>query len=108
MSIANKRDFIFFNDRQPCMFLTHGKLFVKNGSVKFSSKNEEIDIPIGIHGCLFLEPGTSITHEVIKLCAEERCGLYFIGDNGLKFYSIGYLPDGIFQNQIEQFKNNFD
>jgi CRISPR-associated protein Cas1 len=40
-----------------------------------------------------LEPGTSITHEAVKVCAEEDCLLVWCGEGGVRFYSAG-TPGG--------------
>jgi len=44
-------------------------------------------LPVGATSVLMLEPGTSITHAAIKLCAEARTLIVWIGEGGVRLYS---------------------
>ncbi len=46
-------------------------------------------IPVGCIAALMLEPGTTITHEAIKLCAEHRTLILWTGEGGVRVYSAG-------------------
>jgi CRISPR-associated protein Cas1 len=43
--------------------------------------------PVGATAVLMLEPGTSITHEAVKLCAESRTLILWTGEGGVRLYS---------------------
>ncbi|MCB0714152.1 MAG: type I-E CRISPR-associated endonuclease Cas1 [Ignavibacteriae bacterium] len=46
-------------------------------------------LPVGATAVLMLEPGTSITHEAVKLCAEARTLIIWTGEAGVRLYSAG-------------------
>jgi CRISPR-associated protein Cas1 len=46
-------------------------------------------LPIGALAVLMLEPGTTITHAAIKLCAESRTLVIWVGEGGVRLYSAG-------------------
>ena len=46
-------------------------------------------LPVGATAVLMLEPGTSITHEAVKLCAESRTLIIWTGEAGVRLYSAG-------------------
>ena len=46
-------------------------------------------LPVGATAVLMLEPGTNITHEAVKLCAEARTLIIWTGEAGVRLYSAG-------------------
>lgn len=46
-------------------------------------------LPVGATAVLMLEPGTSITHAAIQLCAEARTLIIWTGEAGVRLYSAG-------------------
>ena len=46
-------------------------------------------LPVGATAVLMLEPGTSITHEAVKLCAEARTLIIWTGEGSVRLYSAG-------------------
>jgi CRISPR-associated protein Cas1 len=77
-------------DRTPSLFLGPGELFVENNGLHFSCKDSgKTAIPVEQFSALFLEPGTTITHSAVKLCAEHGCILSWVGEEGVRFYSAG-------------------
>jgi len=54
----------------------------------------EFAIPYQTVSCLVLEPGTSITHDAVRLLARHGTGLVFCGMGGTRIYSAPpLLPD---------------
>lgn len=81
-------------DRCSYIFLEYGTLDVENGAFVLRDKNgSRIQIPVASLSCLMLGPGTSITHEAVKLSADVRCLLLWVGEHGVRLYSSG-LPGG--------------
>jgi CRISPR-associated protein Cas1 len=39
--------------------------------------------------CIFLEPGTRITHDAVALAAEVGCLIQWVGEGGVRLYSAG-------------------
>lgn len=46
-------------------------------------------LPAGALAVLLLEPGTTITHAAMKLCAESRTLVIWVGEGGVRLYSAG-------------------
>ncbi len=46
-------------------------------------------LPVGVSAVLMLEPGTTITHAAVKLCAENRTLIIWTGEAGVRLYSAG-------------------
>lgn len=46
-------------------------------------------LPVGAASVLMLEPGTTITHAAVKLCAENRTLILWTGEGGVRLYSAG-------------------
>ncbi len=44
-------------------------------------------LPVGATTVLMLEPGTTITHAAVKLCADSRTLIIWIGEAGVRLYS---------------------
>jgi CRISP-associated protein Cas1 len=63
---------------------------VQDSAVVISDKNgTRLQVPVGLFACLLLEPGVSITHEAVKICAQEECLLVWCGEGATRFYSAG-------------------
>jgi CRISPR-associated protein Cas1 len=55
-----------------------------------------------------LGPGTTITHESIKIAAAANCNVCWVGEDSLLFYAAGHLPTADTRNlrhQLEQSAN---
>lgn len=85
-----KKTIPMFKNRWTPIFLEHGKIRVDGSGLKFINKDGEITvIPIASISCLLIGPGTSITHEAIRICANSNTLLVWVGREGFKFYSAG-------------------
>lgn len=72
------------------LFLRYGQLDVQDGAfVLVDEKGVRIQIPIGGVACLFLEPGTTITHAAVSLAADVGTLLVWVGEQGVRLYSTG-------------------
>lgn len=55
-------------DKYPFLYLEHGRLAIDDSSVKWiDSDGNVVRIPIATICSLFLGPGTTVTHEAIKV-----------------------------------------
>lgn len=76
-------------DRISTLFLGPGTVSIDKGSLLYTNKDTSSQIPAGQFSAIFLEPGTSVTHAAVKLCAEQGCSLHWVGEEGVRFYSAG-------------------
>ena len=81
-------------DRSTYLFLEYGAIDVQDGALILRDRNEErTQIPIASLSCLMIGPGTTISHEAVKLAAKVHCLLLWVGEHGVRLYSSG-MPGG--------------
>ncbi len=77
-------------ERHSILFIERGCLDVKDGAFVLIDKNEtRLFIPVGNVTCLMLEPGIRISHAAVGLAAEVGCLLVWVGEAGVRLYSVG-------------------
>lgn len=77
-------------DRNSMIFVGMGQIDVKDGAFVVIDKNgERMHIPVGSVVCILLEPGTRVSHAAIKLAATTGTLLIWVGEAGVRLYSVG-------------------
>lgn len=77
-------------DRNSMLFLRYGRIDVDDGAFVLEDVHGvRMQIPVGGVACLFLEPGTTITHAAIALAADCGTLLLWVGEGGVRLYSAG-------------------
>lgn len=90
-------------DRYPFLYLERGRLEVDDSSVKWiDSDGRVIPLPIATIESILLGPGTSITHEAIKVLAMVNCMVSWVGEDSLLYYAVGQTPTQNTRNLIKQ------
>lgn len=90
-------------DRYPFLYLERGRLEVDDSSVKWiDSDGRVIPLPIATIESILLGPGTSITHEAIKVLAMVNCMVSWVGEDSLLYYVVGQTPTQNTRNLIKQ------
>jgi len=85
-----KKTIPFFNKRWTPIYLEHGKIHVEGSGVRWINKDgQKIVLPVASISCILVGPGTSITHEAIRVCANSNTLIAWVGREEFKFYSIG-------------------
>jgi CRISPR-associated protein Cas1 len=80
-------------DKYPFLYLERGRLEVDDSSVKWiDCDNNVVRLPIATVGTLLLGPGTTLTHESVKVLAAANCGVCWVGEDSLIFYAVGHTP----------------
>lgn len=91
------------SDRYPFLYLERGRLEVDDSSVKWiDAMGNCVRLPVATLNCLLLGPGTSITHEAVKIANAANCGLCWVGEDSLLFYSFGISPTATTRNLRRQ------
>ena len=68
----------------------HGMVEVEGASLVVSDvRGVRAQLPVATAAVLMLEPGTTITHAAVKLCAEQRTLIIWTGEAGVRLYSAG-------------------
>lgn len=90
-------------DKYPFIYLERGRLEIDDASVKWiDSTGNVIRLPIATLNCLLLGPGTSVTHEAVKVTTAANCGICWVGEDSLLFYAAGQTPTSDTRNLRHQ------
>lgn len=77
-------------DRVPYLMLDRGALRVDGHSFLFLKDENTLEIPGSLFSCLLLGPGTSITHEAVKLAAENEILILWVGEGCTRLYAASH------------------
>lgn len=92
-------------DKYPFIYLERGRLEIDDSSVKWiDCEGQVIRLPIATINCLLLGPGTSITHEAVKVLAASNCNACWVGEDSMFFYACGYTPTADSTNFYKQMR----
>ena len=80
-------------DRHGCLWLGRGALTVDGGTLRFDTAGAG-DLPAGSYGIpfqsvsiVFLQPGTTVSHDALRLLARHGTGLVVTGEGGVRWYA---------------------
>lgn len=80
-------------DRYPGIYLERGRLEVDDSSVKWiDSEGSVVRLPCATIASILLGPGTSITHEAVKVLAASNCLISWVGEDSMIYYAAGFSP----------------
>jgi len=100
---ATLADLPKIRDRYPFLYLEHGRLEIDDSSVKWISADREVfRLPAATISTLLLGPGTSITHEAVKVLATLNTTVCWVGEDSLNFYAVGQTPTATTYNLKKQ------
>ena len=87
-------------DRHGLVWLDRGRLSVEDGCLRFLTGGAgelapgDYQIPYQTISIVLLGPGSSVTHDALRLLARHGCGLAAVGEFGVRFYTAPPLmPD---------------
>ena len=90
-------------DKYPFLYLERGRLEIDDSSVKWiDAEGNVIRLPIATINCLLLGPGTSVTHEAVKVLGSANCGMCWVGEDSFMFYAAGLSPTANTRNLLRQ------
>lgn len=80
-------------DRHGLLWLSRGNLYVEDGTLRFAAaegpdfKMGEYAIPFQAVSFIMLGPGTTISHDALRIMARHGTGMAAIGEDGVRFYT---------------------
>ncbi|MFH1562009.1 MAG: type I-E CRISPR-associated endonuclease Cas1e [Nitrospirota bacterium] len=90
-------------DKYPFLYLERGRLEIDDSSVKWIDCDcNVVRLPIATINTLLLGPGTTITHEAVKVMAAANCSVCWVGEDSLLFYAVGQSPTADSRNMRTQ------
>lgn len=87
-------------DRHGLLWLDFGKLNVEDGTLRFVAAESQsmaagdYSIPYQGVSMILLGPGTSITHDVLRICSRHGVLLAAVGEGGVKSYTAPPMGQG--------------
>lgn len=88
------------SDRHGVLWLRRGNLVVNAGTLRFiTTGSDELPpgdyaIPFQTMSCIALEPGATVSHDALRLCARHGTGIVITGEAGVRLYaSMPFGPD---------------
>jgi len=90
-------------DKYPFIYLERGRLEIDDSSVKWiDSEGNLVRLPVATIHTVLLGPGTSITHEAVKVMTASNCTICWVGEDSLLFYAVGQCPTSDTRNMQKQ------
>lgn len=87
-------------DRHGMMWLGRGNLIVEAGTLRFLAAGDagmeagDYAIPVQSVSCIALQPGTTVSHDALRILANQGTGLVVVGEGGVRLYaSLPHGPD---------------
>ncbi|MFW6085775.1 MAG: type I-E CRISPR-associated endonuclease Cas1e [Myxococcota bacterium] len=87
-------------DRHGLLWLGRGRLFVEDGTLRFVTAGTEemlagdYAIPFQMLTGILIQPGTTVSHDALRLLARHGTGLVAVAEGGVRFYaSMPFGPD---------------
>jgi CRISPR-associated protein Cas1 len=80
-------------DRHGCIWLRRGALTVEDGTLRFGTTGEgdvaagDYGVPFQTVSVIFLEPGSTVSHDALRILARHGTGLVVTGQDGVRFYA---------------------
>ncbi|MFI0547188.1 MAG: type I-E CRISPR-associated endonuclease Cas1e [Brachymonas sp.] len=90
-------------DKYPFIYLERGRLEIDDSSIKWiDADNHVVPLPVATLNALLLGPGTTITHEAVKVATAANCAVCWVGEDSLLFYAAGFVPTADTRNLKKQ------
>ncbi len=90
-------------DKYPYIYLERGRLEIDDSSIKWiDAERNVVPLPVATLNALLLGPGTTVTHEAVKVCAAANCSVCWVGEDSLLFYAAGFVPTADTRNLKHQ------
>jgi CRISPR-associated protein Cas1 len=87
-------------DRHGLLWLSRGNLYVRDGTLSFrTAGTEDMDpgeyaIPYQTVSMILIGPGTTVTHDVLRILARHGTLLAAVGEGGVKYYTAPPMGAG--------------
>ena len=85
-------------DRHGLVWLGRGNVYVESGTLRFVTAGYgdlgpgDYAIPFQMVSCLMLQPGTTVSHDALRILARHGTAVVCVGEDGVRFYAS--LPAG--------------
>lgn len=87
--MRNLQDLPKLRDSLSYLYVEHVKVERDGGALALFDMTGMTHVPAAALGVLMLGPGTTITHEAMKVLAESGCSVLWVGENAVRMYAQG-------------------
>ncbi len=92
-------------EKYPFLYLERGRIEIDDSSIKWIDCDANVvRLPVAMLNCILLGPGTTVTHEAVKVMAAANCGIRWVGEDSLMFCASGQTPTSNTRNMNHQIK----
>jgi len=84
------------------IYIDRAKIERDKYTISVFTKDGKIPIPCASISCLMLGPGTSISHEAVKILADNGCMILWCGENNIRLYAHSVGKTNSSKNLIKQ------
>lgn len=87
-------------DRHGLLWLSRGNLYVEDGTLRFTAAGSDslepgdYAIPYQTVSMILMGPGTTVTHDVLRVLARHGTLLAAVGEGGVKYYTAPPMGQG--------------
>lgn len=85
--MKNLRSLPKLRDSLSFLYLEHARLERGDGALLAHDENGVTHVPVAALGVLLLGPGTSLTHEAVKVATDNGCSIVWCGEHGVRTYA---------------------
>lgn len=71
------------------VYFEHARVEKKDAAIAVFDQEGETHVPIAALGAVMLGPGTSVTHDAMKVMAECGTSVLWVGEHGVRLYAQG-------------------
>lgn len=71
------------------LYVEHAVIDRENHAIRVTRVSGSVAVPVACLSVLLLGPGTSVTHEAMKVLADCGCSAVWIGEQGVRTYACG-------------------
>lgn len=94
--------------RAPFVSIERGQLCADGHCLIVRRADDQQEIPVASVSAVLLEPGVTVTHQAVKLAAEQGTLLMWVGEAGVRVYSCGQPGGRIAKRLLHQARLHMD
>ncbi|NUN10687.1 MAG: type I-E CRISPR-associated endonuclease Cas1 [Ignavibacteriaceae bacterium] len=103
--MINTRILPKIRDSLSFLYVEHTRIDKDNQAIRIRDADSETIVPIASLSLLMLGPGTNISHDAVKVAAENGCTLLWTGEEGVRTYAAGTGETRKASRFLKQVKN---
>jgi CRISPR-associated protein Cas1 len=100
----NEYFYVKHTDKYSFIYIEQGLLHRKDYGLRFTTKEQFFEIPVGMISTIMVGPGVSVTHAGAVLVSRMKCMLMWVGEDMSTLYAYSGCEDRKNDNILKQIK----